>query len=320
MTILITGAAGFIGSTVVDRLLSEEHRIVAIDNFDDTYDPRLKENNIRQALKNGNFTLIRGDIRDENSLQKCFLNHGIDTVIHLAAKAGVRPSLRFPALYYDVNVMGTLRLLEAMRRFNVLNLIFGSSSSVYGNNNKVPFSESDPVDGPISPYAASKKAGELLAYTYHAVYGFNVSCLRFFTVYGPRQRPEMAIRHFVKKILDGEEIILYGDGTSVRDYTYIEDIVDGVRKSIDRLKGYEIINLGESQTVSLRDLISHIETIAGKKAVIRYEPMQAGDVRRTYADISKARKMLGYAPAYSIAEGLKKFVEWYKAENGPAGA
>lgn len=292
---------------------------MSLDNFDETYDPKLKENNIRHALKNRDYSLIRGDIRDQDDLRKCFGARPIDTVIHLAAKAGVRPSLLYPDLYYDVNVIGTLRLLEAMRKFNVKNLIFGSSSSVYGNNNKVPFAEIDPVDAPISPYAASKKAGELLAYTYHAIYGFDVFCLRFFTVYGPRQRPEMAIHQFVKKILNNDEIVLYGDGTSIRDYTYIDDIVSGVRKSIDSLKGYEIINLGESQTVSLSGLIAHIERITGKKAIIRSEPMQAGDVRRTYADISKARKMLGYAPGYSIADGLMKFVEWYKEENCAAG-
>lgn len=292
---------------------------MSLDNFDETYDPKLKENNIRHALKNSDYSLIRGDIRDQDDLQKCFGAGPIDTVIHLAAKAGVRPSLLYPDLYYDVNVIGTLRLLEAMRKFNVKNLIFGSSSSVYGNNNKVPFAEIDPVDAPISPYAASKKAGELLAYTYHAIYGFDVFCLRFFTVYGPRQRPEMAIHQFVKKILNNDEIVLYGDGSSIRDYTYIDDIVSGVRKSIDSLKGYEIINLGESQTVSLSGLIAHIERITGKKAIIRSEPMQAGDVRQTYADISKARKMLGYAPGYSIADGLMKFVEWYKEENCAAG-
>ncbi len=314
MNILVTGGAGFIGSTVVDRFLSEGHRIVTIDNFDNTYDPKVKEKNIRSAQKSEKYFLIRGDIRNEADLQKCFTHWPIDIVIHLAAKAGVRPSLLYPDLYYDVNVMGTLRLLEAMRKYDVRNLIFGSSSSVYGNNNKVPFAENDPVDEQISPYAASKKAGELISYTYHVLYGFNVYCLRFFTVYGPRQRPEMAIHHFVKNIIDQESIVLYGDGNSVRDYTFIDDIVDGIIKCVGRLNGYEIINLGESQTVSLRDLVSNIENIVGKKAVINFKPMQPGDVRRTYADISKAQNMLDYSPCHSINYGLTKFINWYKNE------
>jgi len=314
MNILVTGGAGFIGSMVTERLLDEGHTVVVIDNFDDTYDPKIKERNIRRAREKKEFLLVRGDIRNIPDLEKCFTNRQIDIVIHLAAKAGVRPSLLYPDIYYDVNVIGTLRLLEVMRKYKVHNFIFGSSSSVYGNNNKVPFAENDPVDEPISPYAATKKAGELLAYTYHALYGINVYCLRFFTVYGPRQRPEMAIHKFVRKIFNEEPIVLYGDGSSIRDYTFIDDIVHGVMNCITRIKGYEIINLGESQTVSLKDLVSHLEKIIGKKALINYKPIQPGDVRMTFADISKARQLLGYNPSHSIESGLTKFVDWYKKE------
>lgn len=314
MNILVTGGAGFIGSMVTERLLDEGHTVIVIDNFDDTYDPKIKERNIRRAREKKEFLLVRGDIRNIHDLEKCFSNHRIDSVIHLAAKAGVRPSLLYPDIYYDVNVIGTLRLLEVMRKYKVHNFIFGSSSSVYGNNNKVPFAENDPVDEPISPYAATKKAGELLSYTYHALYGINVYCLRFFTVYGPRQRPEMAIHKFVRKIFNEEPIVIYGDGSSIRDYTFIDDIVHGVMKCITHIKGYEIINLGESQTVSLKDLVSYLEKIIGKKALINYKPIQPGDVRMTFADISKAKQILGYNPTHSIESGLTKFVDWYKKE------
>ncbi len=315
MNIVVTGGAGFIGSNLIDRLLENGHTIICLDNFDDYYDPAVKEKNLIGARESKNFVLLRGDIRDEQILDKCFSKQQVDLVIHLAARAGVRPSLANPHLYYDVNVLGTLKLLEAMRKYKVTNLIFGSSSSVYGNNNKTPFSEIDPVDHPISPYAASKKADELLCHTYYHLYKFNIFCLRFFTVYGPRQRPEMAIHHFVRRILGGEQITLFGDGTSQRDYTFIEDIIDGISRCMNVLHGYEIINLGESQTISLIDLIKVIEELTGKKAVIDWKPMQPGDVIKTYADVGKAKKILGYHPRYSIRDGLSRFIDWF--QNNP---
>jgi len=311
MTILVTGGAGFIGSHLVEKLLSRNHEVVCLDNFDTFYDPRIKRENIRRALAHKSYTLIEGDIRDAISLQHCFDREKIDVVVHLAASAGVRPSIQQPELYYDVNVIGTLRLLEAMRHSRVKKLVFGSSSSVYGNSPKVPFSESDPVDNPISPYAATKKAGELLCHTYHHLYDLDVFCLRFFTAYGPRQRPEMAIHKFAKSIMDGEPITMYGDGSTKRDYTFVDDILQGVLASIQKLQGYEIINLGESKTISLRHLISLLEEKIGKKAVIQQLPEQAGDVRLTNADISKARRIIGYNPKVTIEDGLSTFVQWF---------
>ena len=315
MNILITGGAGFIGSNLTDALLKQKHNVVCLDNFDDFYDPAIKRSNIRQALNSPNYLLIEADIRDSSVLGKIFLEHPIDIVIHLAAKAGVRPSLSNPSLYYDVNLMGTLTILEAMKKFNVHKMIMASSSSIYGNNEKVPFSENDSVDKPLSPYAASKKAAELLCYTYSTLYQFDIFCMRFFTVYGPRQRPEMAIHQFVRKILNREKIQLYGDGFSRRDYTYVEDIVQGLVIVLDRLKGYEIINLGESQPIALRDLISNIESILNRKAIIEWEPGQAGDTEVTFADISKAQRLLNYKPEFSLERGLKNFVVWFIANN-----
>jgi UDP-glucuronate 4-epimerase len=255
---------------------------------------------------------VEGDIRDQNLLENIFNEHKPNIVIHLAARAGVRPSVLNPALYYDVNLTGTLSLLEVMRSHNVTKMIMASSSSVYGNNEKVPFSESDSVDNPISPYAASKKATELLCYTYSFLYGFDIFCMRLFTVYGPRQRPEMAIHQFVRKILNKETIQLYGDGSSQRDYTYVDDIIQGFLNAIDNLKGYEIINLGESQTIPLIALIKSIESLLDMNAIIEWKPKQAGDVDTTFADISKAKKILNYNPQFSMQEGLIRFIEWYK--------
>jgi len=312
MNILVTGGAGFIGSHVVERLLSSGHKVVCIDNFDDFYDHKIKRANISNALESKNFSLVEGDIRDVQALERCFNKFNINLVIHLAARAGVRPSLLQPELYYDVNVIGTLRLLEMMKKYHVTKMLFASSSSVYGNQQKTPFSESDRVDYPISPYAASKKACELLCHTYHHLYGFDIFCFRLFTVYGPRQRPEMAIHQFVRKIFNGETIVLYGDGSSKRDYTFIDDIVDGLMKSLNLLKGYEIINLGESRTISLIDLISTIERLTSRKANIRFEPMQPGDVITTFADIKKALELIDYKPNYPIEKGLSEFIAWYK--------
>jgi UDP-glucuronate 4-epimerase len=310
MTVLITGGAGFIGSTIADRLLEEGEKVVVIDNMDDYYDPALKERNIAEAKTNDRYRFYRGDIRDAALLGQIFSENPIELVIHLAAKAGVRPSLANPELYYDVNVMGTLRLLEAMRAAGVKKLLFASSSSVYGNNKKTPFSESDNVDFPISPYAASKKAGELLCYNYHHLYDFDIFCLRYFTVYGPRQRPEMAISLFTRHIRDGLPIKMFGDGSSARDYTFIDDIVQGVLLAAKKLKGYDIINLGESSTISLKGMIETVEKVVGKKAMIEPHPMQPGDVNLTFADISRAREKLGYQPMTDIENGIKKYYKW----------
>ncbi len=315
MNYLVTGGAGFIGSSLADKLLEEGNTVICLDNFDNFYDPEIKKRNIANALKNKNYTLIEGDIRDKNALEKCFSVLKIDTVIHLAALAGVRPSIANPELYFQVNLFGTLNILEAMRKFQVNKMIFSSSSSIYGNNPKVPFSETDRVDNPISPYAASKKSAELLCHNYHHLYGFDICCLRFFTVYGPRQRPEMAIHLFTKKIHQGQAISVFGDGTNKRDYTFIGDILNGITASILNNDGYEIINLGESFTIALNDLVELIEKELGKKAVIERKPMQPGDVNMTYADVSKAKKNLNYIPSTPINNGIKKFVEWYLKEN-----
>ncbi len=316
-TILITGAAGFIGSHLSERLLQEGSRIICLDNLDTFYDPQIKRENLKPLLAINNFTMIEGDIRDLKLLTDIFEGNRIDIIVHIAARAGVRPSIKEPLLYYDVNVRGTTNLLEMAKNYNVKKFIFASSSSVYGENKKVPFSEDDNVDYPISPYAATKKAGELISFTYHHLYGIPVSCLRFFTVYGPGQRPEMAIHKFTRLIYEGKSIPVYGDGTSRRDYTYIDDIIAGITASVNAELGYEIINLGESKTIRLTELISLIEDNLQKKAIIEWLPDQPGDVPVTFADISKARKLLGYAPCVDIKEGVGRFVEWFlKREKG----
>lgn len=307
--VFITGIAGFIGSNLAKAMLEEGWAVSGIDNFDDFYDPQIKRTAIRRIEQSGRITLVEGDIRDAALLNSVFSSNRPDLVIHLAARAGVRPSIEQPALYYDVNVTGTLTLLEAMRLNGMKDLLFASSSSVYGNNKKVPFSENDPVDNPISPYAATKKAGELLCYTYHHLYDFNIFCLRFFTVYGPGQRPEMAIQQFGRKITEGTPITLFGDGSTRRDYTFVGDIVAGIMASARHLKGYEIFNLGNSDTISLIDLVRGIEETLGKKAIIEWKPMQPGDVEITYADISKAKEKLGYKPDYPVLKGLKRMFD-----------
>jgi len=313
LNLLVTGGAGFIGSHVVERLLADGHTVVCIDDFDDFYSPEIKRRNLSEVQSNGGFRLVEGDIRDDRALEKCFSWGRVDGVIHLAARAGVRPSLAQPDLYYDVNVMGTLRLLEKMRRHEVSRMLFASSSSVYGENSKIPFTETDDVNNPVSPYAASKRAGELLCHTYHHLYRFDIFCLRFFTVYGPRQRPDMAIHKFAVKIMRDEPITVYGDGTSRRDYTFIEDIVQGITKSLGVLGGFEIVNLGESRTVTLNSLIDLLEKIMGKKAKAHHEPRQSGDVEVTYADVRKARNLLGYEPGWPIENGLNRFVDWLES-------
>ncbi len=312
MKILVTGGAGFIGSHVVDMLLEKGDEVTVIDNFDRFYDPLIKEENLKSVVGHKNFKLYKDDILNREKLAEIFSANDFELIIHLAAKAGVRPSIDDPRGYYKTNVEGTLNLLEECKRTGIKKFIFASSSSVYGNNRKVPFSESDNVDYPISPYAATKKAGELLCHNYHHLYGIEIFCLRFFTVYGPRQRPDLAIYKFFNLVERNDAIPVYGDGSTCRDYTYIDDILDGISKSIEKLKGYEIINLGESRTVILNDLISQIEKVTGKKIQRKILGMQPGDVMQTYADITKARKLLGYDPKTDLEAGLKTFYEWFK--------
>jgi len=312
--ILITGGAGFIGSHLVDRLLAEGDRnITVIDDFNDFYAPEIKRENMAGHLDNPNYRLVEGDICDAPLVRRFFENGEFDTVVHLAARAGVRPSLRQPRLYNETNVTGTLCLLEAAREFGVRQFVFGSSSSVYGINCKMPFSEEDRIHQPISPYAATKAAGELLCHTYSHLYDFRTVCLRFFTVYGARQRPDLAIHKFSKLIWSGMPIQVFGDGSTRRDYTYIDDIIQGVHAAMDYEGSmHEVFNLGESETTELSRLIELLEENLGKKAVIERQPMQPGDVPITFADISKARDMLGYDPHTKIEEGLKRFTEWFK--------
>lgn len=322
--ILLTGAAGFIGSHTAERLLSAGHSVVGLDNFSDYYDVSLKRANIlaieetaARAPGGATFELIMGDIRDEQLLSRVFSENAFDAVIHLAACAGVRPSIADPALYVDVNVRGTLNVLEAMRRADVRRLLFASSSSVYGNNEKVPFSESDFVDHPISPYAATKKAGELLCHTYHALHGLSVACLRFFTVYGPRQRPDLAIRKFAEMMLAGAPIPFYGDGGTRRDYTYIDDIQDGIGKALAYVfsgERFDVFNLGESGTVTLSHMVEALADALGVTPVLDRLPAQPGDVAITYADTAHARAVLGYAPETPFDLGIQKFAAWYKAQ------
>ncbi len=311
--ILITGGAGFIGSHLVDKLLAENSwKVTVVDDFNDFYSPEIKRSNIAHHLNNENFKLAETDIRDAAGLEKIFAETKFETIVHLAARAGVRPSLSEPKLYTETNVNGTLNLLELAHQHQIKQFVFASSSSVYGINSKIPFSENDRIHQPISPYASTKAAGELICHTYSHLYGIRIVCLRFFTVYGARQRPDLAIHKFSKLISEGQSIPVFGDGTTRRDYTYIDDIIQGVRASIDYDKTpYEIFNLGESQTIELRELIEVLEENLGKKAIIERNPMQPGDVPVTFADITKARELLGYNPTTKITEGIPKFVEWF---------
>ena len=311
--VLVTGGAGFIGSHLVEALLGSGREVVCLDNFDDYYHPDVKRRNLKLATIRPGFTLAEGDIRDEKLVDSLFTTHPIGVVVHLAARAGVRPSIQNPVLYGDVNVTGTTVLLEACRRHGIGKFIFGSSSSVYGNNSKLPFSEKDEVDRPVSPYAATKRAGELICATYHHLYKLNIFALRFFTVYGPRQRPEMAIHKFTRLIDRGLPVPRFGDGSSRRDYTYITDIIDGVLRAIERVQGYEILNLGGAHTTSLAQLITALERRIGQKAILEEEGDQPGDVVATYADVEKAGRLLGYEPKVSIEQGIELFVDWYRA-------
>lgn len=312
MSILVTGAAGFIGSHVTEALLERGHDVIGIDNFDPFYDRTVKERNLERARANDSFQLLELDLAEEGSLQ--VIPDSVDSIIHLAALAGVRPSIAEPGRYWRVNVMGTSALVSFARRRGIRTFVFASSSSVYGNNDKVPFSEDDRVDHPISPYAATKKSGELLCHTASHLDGLTCLCLRFFTVYGPRQRPDLAIHKFARLMLAGEPIPMFGDGSTSRDYTYITDTVDGVLKGLEwarRNEGaYEVANLGESQTVTLSEMIHTIGEELGIEPEIEHLPMQPGDVDRTYADISKARHLFDYDPRVEFQEGVRGFVEW----------
>ncbi len=314
-TILITGAVGFIGSNLVNILLNKGFTVIGLDNFDPFYSREIKENNLSQFKNKESFKFYEADLREIESLKSVFDKNKISKVVHLAAKAGVRPSIQDPKGYFETNVTGTVNLLDTMVEKNIKKLVFASSSSVYGNNKKVPFSESDIVDFPISPYAASKKSGELICHTYHHLYNMDIFALRFFTVYGPRQRPEMAIAKFANKILNDEEITLYDKtGSTSRDYTYIDDIVDGIYSCIENVNGFEVLNLGESQVVGLNQLVETLEKHLGKKAKVVYADKQPGDVNITYADISKAKKIINYNPTTKIDEGIKKYCSWLMNE------
>ena len=315
-TILVTGGAGFIGSHLCGHLLKEGHRVFCFDNFDDYYDPNIKIRNLERMTRDcpDRFQVVTGDLRNPDHLSALFKTSPIDLVVHLAARAGVRPSIERPLLYEDVNIRGTLTLLEACKAQGTKELIFASSSSVYGENQRVPFSEQDLDIQPISPYGATKRAGELLCYSYHHLYHFNIACLRIFTAYGPRQRPEMAIHKFTRLIDEGKSIPLYGDGSSRRDYTYIDDLINGILGVIAHHKGFEIYNLGESRTTSLTELVRLLESALGKKAKIDALAHQPGDVSITHADITKARRMLGYEPKVGMMEGINRFVTWYRNE------
>ncbi|HAT4221788.1 GDP-mannose 4,6-dehydratase [Clostridium perfringens] len=324
--ILVTGGAGFIGSNLCEALLKDGNKVLVIDNFNNYYDPRIKRNNIKEVIdtcnKNDidleNFKIFEGDIRDVKFLEEVFAEK-IDCIMHLAAMAGVRPSIQNPVLYYDVNITGTLNLLEKCRENDIKEFVFASSSSVYGNNEKIPFSESDKVDNPISPYASTKKSGELLCHTYHHLFDINIACLRFFTVYGPRQRPDLAIHKFTKLIMEGNEIPFYGDGNTSRDYTYIEDIVLGIKSAINYVhsedKIFDIFNIGGDKTVSLNQMVETIEWSLGKKAILNKLSMQPGDVNRTCADITHSNKILGYYPKTSFNNGIKKFIKWFNTNS-----
>jgi UDP-glucuronate 4-epimerase len=313
MNILITGGAGFIGSWTTDALLKKGHTIICVDNFNDYYNPEQKEANVKLFLGNPKYILYRVDIRDMASMRDIFDKNHIDKIIHLAAMAGVRYSIANPELYHDVNINGTTNVLELAREFKIKHLVFASSSSVYGNTKTIPFVETDTDLSPISPYAETKKQGEVLCKKYHDLYGINIVCLRFFTVYGPRGRPDMAPFKFTKNLLEDKPIEVYGDGSSMRDYTYVTDTVSGIIAASD-FKGFDIINLGNDKPVELRYFISLIEKYTGKNFNIIRKPMQEGDMLATHANIDKARKLLKYDPQVPIEEGLRRLVEWHKLQ------
>lgn len=315
MTILVTGGAGFIGSHLCDKLLEMGERVLCLDNFNDYYDPKLKEANIREMKENPGFNLVRGDILDRKLLEDIFSNYRIERVAHLAAIAGVRPSILSPQSYIDTDIKGTVNLLEISRRYNIKNFIFGSSSSVYGIEERIPSNEENPTDHQISPYAAAKKSAELFCRVYHHLYEMPITILRFFTVYGPRQRPDMAIRKFTELMMNGKPIQIFGDGTSKRDYTYIDDIIDGVFNALQRKFDFEIINLGDSKIIELKELVAIISEELGIEPKVEQLLPQPGDVPITYADIGKAERLLNYKPRVYIREGIRRFIEWEKTVN-----
>jgi UDP-glucuronate 4-epimerase len=312
--VLVTGGAGFIGSHVVDRRLAQGDRVVVIDDFNDFYDPALKRRNCARHTAHPEYRLVEADIRDRETVFRVFAEEGFDTVIHLAARAGVRPSLSKPVLYEEVNCVATLHLLDASVAYGKPRFVFASSSSVYGINSKLPFSEDDPIDRPISPYAVTKRAGELHVFAAHHIHGLEAVCLRFFTVYGPRQRPEMAISKFIRAVELGSTIPLFGDGRSRRDYTYIDDIADGVEAALNRPRGFDIINLGGARPVALSELVAQIEKATGKAARIDRRPDQPGDVPVTYAAVEKAERLLNFRARVPLEEGLRRSVEWHRNE------
>ena len=314
MQTLVTGGAGFIGSHLVDRLVSRGDDVVVLDDFNDYYDPQLKRRNLEAAAESGRVSIVEGDIRRPGVLDVACRDRGIDIIVHLAARAGVRPSIHDPLLYVDVNCRGTWCVLEAARRHGIRRFVFASSSSVYGDEAKPPFREDAPISSPLSPYAATKAGAELFCRTYFNLHGISSNVLRFFTVYGPRQRPKMAIRKFVSLISEGKQIPFYGDGTSERDYTFYTDIIDGLVAAIDRDLGFEIINLGECRTTSLTRLVALIEECVGRKALLEKLPDQPGDMKITCADISKAKRLLDYNPGTPVEEGIRLFVDWYKRQ------
>jgi UDP-glucuronate 4-epimerase len=315
MKVLVTGGAGFIGSNLVDSLLADGHSVIVIDNFDSFYDRSIKESNIKKHVINDLYTLIESNICDRELLNSIFDKYHPEVVVHLAAKAGVRPSVENPLDYVEVNINGTVNLLDASVKYGVKKFVFASSSSVYGLNEKVPFTEIDPILEQASPYGATKAAGEALCRSYSNCYKLPIVALRFFTVYGPRQRPDLAIHKFTRKIINDEPITLYGDGSTCRDYTYIDDIVIGIRASIDYCTlGYQVFNLGNDRPTKLLDLVRHIENTIGKKAQIKCLPEQIGDVPRTWANIDKARKMLNYNPQVDIKAGIVKNNQWLQSE------
>lgn len=310
MNILVTGGAGFIGSHLCEELLNRNHFVICLDNFDDFYPKNIKEYNLKKIKDNKNFKICITDILDFDSLNRIFKNNQIDIVCHLAARPGVRPSIENPLLYFQNNLQGTITLLESMRINKVKKMIFASSSSVYGANSKIPFKENEVTEFPLSPYAASKIAGERICFTFNHLYNIDITCFRFFTAYGPRQRPDLAINLFSNKILSGDEIFIYGDGTSYRDYTFITDIVQGVISSFNFIKGFETFNLGNSKPININEVIDTLEKNLGKKAKRKYIPVFKGDMPFTLADISKARKMINYNPQINFENGIKLFTKW----------
>jgi len=313
MAILVTGCAGFIGSHFCEKLLSNNHEVIGLDNLNPYYNPKFKQQNLKILELDDNFTFIKGDIQNQTLLKLLFSNYSIENVVHLGAIAGVRTSINIPLEYSKNNILGTLNLLEVANKFGVSSFNFASSSSVYGNSTPIPFKENAKADLPESPYAATKRSVELFGYTYHSLYGLNFHSFRFFTVYGPRGRPDMAVYKFTKNILEGNEIYIFGNGLIERDYTYVTDIIDGLFSGLNKKLGFEIFNLGSEQSISVNELVNKIEQILNKKARRKYIPQYKGDVKKTFADISKAKNILGYEPKVDINSGLKKFIKWYKS-------